>query len=237
MPLHVISDKNRYPHIPSDLILHIRELQQKKVKSRLLDALSEDPQSTSEAIDRMFMKASQITGQTHDAVLAGTDFFWQDAHPVRVDAAFAEVRTINILNSQGFSDIKQITGTSLPSADLIASRKGQRYALEVADSVYYASGRFSPDQMSDWIFERYHSQGKGVQLKNTASEFSCQRCVFVGIMDSASTVALQEAPEFKLSAETAWNRLGRDPTLDIAIYTGRVAAFRGPDDTVYPTWP
>ena len=237
MPLSVFSDKIRYPHIPRNLIQHARELHRQNVQSRFLDALFEDPQATTGAIDRMFEEASQITGRTPDEVLAGTDFSWQETHPVRVDAAFAEVRTINILNKQGFSDIKQITGTSVPSADLIASRQGQRYALEVADSVYYASGRFSPNQMSDWIFERYQAQGKGIQLKNTATQLGCQRRVFVGVMDTTSTVALQQAPEFELAAETVWNRLGQDPTLHVAIFTGRVSAFQGPDDTVYPTWP
>jgi hypothetical protein len=237
MPINVLTDSAHYPHIPVAVIKHAQLLEKASAGSRFLDALASEPEATAAAIDSMFERAAQATGQTPDQVLAGTGFNRKDTNPARIDAAFAEVRTINILDAQGFSGINQITAGAARAADLVATRGGLRYAVEVADSVFHARGRFSPSQISGWIVERYQAQGKGVQLANTASQLGCQRRMFAGVMDTAATVALQEAPEFRLAAETAWGQLGRDPTLHIAILTGRVSAFQGPDDSVYPPWP
>ena len=176
-------------------------------------------------------------GCSKNELLHSTDFNYKDLDPTRITSAFAEIRGINFLKQEGFVRIRPIKASSEKSSDIVADRDGIRYAVEVANSIYNACERFSPDQIKRWLINRLIGEGKSAQLDATASHFTHARRVFICIVDTAAKVALQTNAEFLEATKMAWQEAGHDPLLHVCIVTGREALGDGRDDSVFPPWP
>jgi len=235
--VELLSDTNRFPNIPKDLVKHTRKCMKDGVANRLTRALPERPEATIKAIDTMFAKASQATGLSPDELLKATDFKYRDTHPTRITSAFAEIRSINFLQEEGFSTIRLLKAGSKRSADIVAEKSGVTYAIEVANSIYDAGKRFTTEQLKNWLLSRLLREKKMAQLRSTAAQFDSARRIFVAVVDTAATVALQTHEEFLEAAELAWRGAGEDPLLHICIVTGGVALGYGRDDSIFPPWP
>ncbi len=229
--------KSQFPNIPHDIFLHYFLLSQRKIKnSSFVDAINDSPNNTWPAIDRMFNMASTATGKSSDQLIKLTGFNSIDLDPGRIDSAFAEIRTINYLNNQGFSNLQLIGASKTKNADLIANFKNNKYAIEVACSPWDINYRFTIEEMACWIVKKLYDDGKIIQLNNTAGKYKCDRKAFIGIINSAAAVALQTHIEFLSASKKAWDQLGKDNSLHIALVTGRMEMSIGPDDAVYPPW-
>jgi len=235
--LALLSNLKSYPRIPRSLINYTERCIKKGITNRFTEAIIEDPESTIRAIDGMFEKACSATGLNPDELLNATDFNYKDLDPTRITSAFAEIRSINFLKLEGFVRIRPIKASSEKSSDIVADRDGLKYAIEVVNSIYNARGRFSPDQLKRWLLNRLIGEGKSAQLVATASDLTHARRVFICIVDTAATAALQTNAEFLEAAKMAWQEAGNDPLLHVCIVTGREALGYGRDDSVFPPWP
>ncbi len=239
--LALLSNTADFPNIPQALVKYASRCIKKGntnrlTKNRLIKAFARDPKSTIQAMDRMFKEACEATCLTPDELLKATDFNYRDNDPTRLDAAFAEIRSINFLRQEGFSRIKPLKASKKKGSDIVAERCGLNYAVEVADSIYDVRKRFSPEQIKDWLVGRLISSGKAEQLTATAGQLKNAHRIFIGVVDTAATVALQTREEFLEAAKMAWRESGEDPSLHLCIVTGRVSVGYGRDDSIFPPW-
>jgi len=230
--LALLSNVTSYPSIPRSLINYTERCIKKGITNRFTEAIIENPELAIRAIDGMFEKACSATGLSPDELFNATDFNYKDLDPTRITSAFAEIRSINFLKQEGFVSIRPIKASSEKSSDIVADREGLNYAVEVANSIYNARGRFSPQQLKDWLINRLIGEGKSAQLDATASDLTHARRVFICVIDTAATVALQTNEEFLEAAKEAWLEAGKDPLLHVCIVTGRKALGYGRDDCV-----
>ena len=141
------ANRELYPSVPADLLTHMDQLVAKEVQNLALQATLTDPDMVIPAVDSMFRTASRITGLDPDEILRRTDFHPNDVAPERIESAFAEVRTINFLDVEGFTDIEPLLAGQQKKADISARRGATSYAVEVATSIYDATGRYSPERV------------------------------------------------------------------------------------------
>lgn len=235
--LAILSNSTAFSNIPQVLMKYTDRCIKKGVTNRLTKALAKDPNATTQSIARMFEKACEATGLTPDVLLKATDFNYRDTDPNRLTAAFAEIRSINFLQQEGFSRIRLFKASAKKGSDIAAERCGLNYAVEVVNSIYDARRRFSPEQIKDWLIGRLISERKSAQLNATAGQLKNARRIFIGVVDTAATVALQTHEEFLEAAKMAWREAGEDPLLHLCIVTGRVALGYGRDDSIFPPWP
>lgn len=142
----------------------------------------------------------------------------------------------NFLGQEGFVDVEPLQAKGKRKADIIAKKGYEKYAIEVANSIYEAKGRFTITELKEWLLRRYYDDHKNEQLKVTASEFECQRRVFVTVIDTERTVIFREHEYFCEAAKLAWEEAGRDSRLHICLVTGKNSP-QGPDDCKFPEWP
>lgn len=235
--LVLLSNVTSHPSIPRALVKYTDMCIKKGITNRLTNAITEYPEATIKAIDTMFKIACAATDLNPDELFRATDFNYKDLDPTRLTSAFAEIRSINFLQQEGFRRIRPIKATTKKSSDIVAERNGFDYAVEVANSIYDARGRFSPEQIKDWLIDRLIREGKSMQLDATACGLTHARKVFIGVVDTVATVTLQTNEEYLEAAKMAWQEAGNDPLLHLCIVTGRVALGYGRDDSVFPTWP
>ena len=213
------------------------QLVAKEVQNGALLATLRDPDMVIPAINSMFQTAARITGLDPEEILRRTDFHPNDVAPERVESAFAEVRTINFLDVEKFTDIEPLRAGQQKKADIFARRGKTPYAVEVATSIYDATGRYSPDQMSKWLVSRAAADGKIEQLNQTAGELGAERGVLVGIIDTHAPVIFQAHPAFLRAGQLVWESMGNPENRHVCFVTGRETAGVGRDDAVYPPWP
>jgi len=233
-PVSVLRDRARFPNIPSTLVDYVERLRQRGRTNRLLDALGADPEKTCGAIDAMFRTAASATRLHPNEILRRTDFHYRDIDPTRLEAAFAEVRGINWLHHQGFVEIEPLAMSSSRSADIIAILHGDIYAVEIANSIYEATGRILPKDLSRWLIGRVRGEKKTHQLESTSKQAGCTKRMIIGVVDSYGPVVWDTYQEFSAAAKLAWQELGTDPDLHVSFVTGREALGYGLDDAVYP---
>jgi hypothetical protein len=233
--LDELADQTKYPNVPSLLVKNLRHSSRLGKNNRALTALSDDSAVTMAAIETMFQNAAAATGQPPEELLRKTGLSARDADPVRIDCAFAELRTLNYLAAEGFSNLELLGGTDRKRADMRGERQGITYVIEVATSIFDASKRTTSDALAAWI-EGRASYGKLTQLRSTLQEFGATRCVFVAVVDTSRLVALGSPSDFAKAAEQAWRRLGSPSNTWICVMNGRITLGEGKDSTEYPRW-
>jgi hypothetical protein len=234
--LKVFADRERFPDIPDNLVKYAKRCFEKENHNRLTRALLGDAEEVTNGVALMFKRAAEITGLPPGDLLKRTDFDYRDTASTRIESAFAEIRAINFLCQEGFVDIEPLQAKRKRKADIIAKKGQEKYAIEVANSIYEAKGRFTIIELKDWLLKRYYDDHKNEQLKITALEFECQRRVFVAVVDTKAIVIFRIHKDFCAAAKLAWEEAGRDSGLHICLVTGRSSSY-GRDDCIFPEWP
>jgi len=137
------------------------------------------------------------------------------------------------------SIIKDFCGFSLsleaPGGPLtIAILHRDVYAIEIVNSMYEATGRTLPEDLSRWLIGRIRGEKKTDQLESTSKQYGCTKRMIVSVIDSQGPVVWDTYQEFLAAAKLAWQELGADPHLHVSFVTGREALGYGIDDAVYP---
>ena len=224
-------------NVPPELAKYISLCIEQGQTNRLLRELIHDAPATLDGLDRFFRQAAQATGLSPTAVLSATGFSWRDLDPSRIESAIAQLRAIFFLDAQGFTELILIPAREGRSSDTTAILREYKYAVEVFNSIYDASERFSSQQLADWAFSRVESGGKKSQIAATSKEHSCTRGAFVAVISTQPAAALQTHPQFLKAARLTWEYIGSPSHLHVCMVTGRVALGYGPDDAFYPPWP
>ncbi len=234
--LAIIGDFHRFPNIPADLVKHVSRLAKARVECRILSQLLENPDRTSEAIDRMFATAMAATGLSAAELLRATDFHWREKDAARIEAAFAEIRAVIFLREQGFQDIALLPSKGHRRADIRAKRGDQLYVVEVAESAFLATNRAQVSEISQWILAQLQDR-KIAQLRETATEMGADQRAFIAIIDTENALPLNTHDDFLAASQNAWAELGSPIDLHICAITGSRALGYPPDDAIMPPWP
>lgn len=81
--------------------------------------------------ERLVARAAAVLGLAPDQVLFQTGYKTSNKDKGRRAAAMAELRAAVFLKEQGFSDIRLVSPSNKPTADILASRGRRTYAFEV----------------------------------------------------------------------------------------------------------
>jgi len=233
-PLQILSDTNTYPFIPQTLIQYAQNCFIEDVKNRFSNALSTKPVVTVKALNNMFKRASNVTGLTPDNLLNATGFHPKDLNPQRIDSAFAEIRAISFLANEGFQDIQPLYGRNHKEADFVARHGAYLFAIEVADSVFDATKRVTPDDLVNWAIGRAQNDKKLQQIERTKKSYKCNKGVFLFAVDTESPTIWLTRPDFLEVVKRVWRELGSGCDLHIGCFTGRVTLGNIPDDVMFP---
>jgi hypothetical protein len=234
--LSLLSNATRFPYIPDALLQYAKACVLSSRENRLTNAIRGERAVVFENINQMFRLASEATGLAPAELLASTDFDVHDMSFARLDAAFAELRSINFLYQQGFEQIRPRPAGRRKGADILAVLDRRLFAIEVAVSIFCADRRVEPVQLKQWLLGRVSADRKVDQLMQTATEVGAAALVLLGVIDALGAVTYNTHEDFVVAAELACNELGNPPRLHVALVTGRVALGHGPDDCVFPPW-
>ena len=235
--LTILSDATRFPFIPRSLPKYVEACILNGCSNRLTKAVLGKRLKIFENINRVFELACQATALDPDDLLKRTDFRPSDISPTRLDSAFAEIRTVIFLQKEGFRDITVLGAGNERRADIIGTRDGRRFAIEVANSIFDANKRVEPSQLKDWLIGRMSADNKSEQLQKTAEVVDTNERVIVGVVDTFLAVVFNTHNDYCEAAKLAWDELGQGRSLRVAFVTGREAVGYGPDDCVFPPWP
>ena len=77
---------------------------------------------------------------------------------------------------------------------------------------------------------------KLVQLEETIKGTAAVETVLIGVVDTHPVVALNAHDDFLQAARLAWETVGRNDMIHVAVVTGRETLGYGRDDCVFPSW-
>lgn len=108
----------KYSNIPKDICDYIVNAAEKDAKEHLLPVILEEKKRkvVLERIDNLFKEASNITKLSPVKLLKTLDFHFKDTSLVRIDAVFAELRTIIFINNLNlYIDVPYILHNLVPT--------------------------------------------------------------------------------------------------------------------------
>jgi hypothetical protein len=119
------SYRSRFPNIPAKLFTYFdRLLKKPSENSQFHLAMNHHPERTFEVLDQRFSACSKIVSLSPDDLLKRLDFQLKDLSPERTESLLGELRTINFLDNNGFTNIAPIRANSTKSPDFSAEKMG-----------------------------------------------------------------------------------------------------------------
>lgn len=227
--------------LPPELKDYLGRFIRRKEESSLRRALKADPARVLKNIEALLVSASGALGLPAGRILSVTGFDYNNFTRDRLEAALAELRAVNLLAREGFSDIKVLPTGAARSADIAASLRGVSFAFEVrcvnGDNDLFAADVFTGTG------DKTRSAGKDavVFLKNVylkkirqarvsrKKEGAGRIGVFI-VVNPAGFVQLTEAGELRGLAGQVYEALGRPAGEHVCLVSGPAAAFYPPFD-------
>ena len=248
--LKIKKELNKYQNIPKDLYNYIENAFKKDVQEHLLPviAIEKERKIVLENIDNLFKKASDITKLSPVDIIKALDFRSKDTSLGRIDALFAELRTIFFLINLNLYNIVPLQAEkNEKSADFIAMGGSDQYVIEVFCKISQSPPRtekefkkdletnnimIEPLTYEDDLFRYFMniSTSKKSQLDNTAKKYKCNKKIMVLVLNDQNIFGfLGHADEYnkiliKISTELDWGS-----NYYFSIVTGLVGL-----DIIYP---
>lgn len=200
------------------------------VASRYRDKLVEDPEGIIQNISRLFTLSSNIVGLSPDELLLQLNFKVNDQDETRLGALFAELRSVNFLHEEGFSDIKIIKANRRgKSADFSATYHCLKFAIETTN-FSYQSEKKDIDEFVKYLVNKLTDEDKLTQLKNTCSRELCDHMMMICVDDQMYHRVFEDRDFFMEAASRTWRKVRESDYLHIAIITGYSS-----DNMIYPS--
>ncbi len=229
----VLRAKLAASRLPRLLVNHIDGLLNKQPLSHAVESMLHDPGACIERCERMFDRAAEVTSLTPDELIERTDLKATDLRPEALPSALAEVRAVNYLGNEDFDSITLLPASgSNASADIVAERRGIRYAVEARCAVEATSR--PTERLTTWVTRTIKAKQR--QVRATASTHQCHRMLVVMVVDTYPAVAFNGRDDFREMLIGACAYLGPDYGDHATIVTGQVTNGMQ-DDVVHPPWP
>lgn len=138
-----------------------------------------------ERYEELFGSALRALGITKAALKNRSEFDFDSGDATNLESGIAVLRAVNALQLQGFHGIELIKPSkTVPRADLICEKNGQKVCVEVKAITKQSSGRpglFIVDQLHPKISESISWARK--QLETSAAELKCTVKLFVCVVN------------------------------------------------------
>lgn len=190
---------------------------------RLLQAIqAQGEERTWRAVKTIFDLAGQATALDPAELLNRLGFESNDLDSANFQAMLAVLRTINKLHELGFMEIAPLRPRLVRrEADLLAIKDSRRYAVEVFRSGETAHRLANHESRSinlaSYIARRVRE--KLPQVARTMEEHGCPEGIFVVVMDSQPSRALDNASEYLESVITALEEIDDPQSIHILLFT------------------
>ncbi len=231
-------ESKKYNSLPDSFNKYCEKIISKlQLENPLYIALNDDVVGTLQAINRMFHRASTITGLDPYEVFMRTDIGENDFSPERIESSFAEIRAIIHLDYEGFNNITPlISKRKIQEADIIGEKNEFNFAIEVVVSPQNAKNKSSSDKIIRWILGKLKNDVKVNQLRKTAEKLIKPRLLIVCVINTVSAKWHYTYEEYILMCKTVWDNLEKNENFHVSIVTGDESNNKL-DDCVYPEWP
>jgi len=231
-------DFDNFPNIPKELWEYIVNVKDRNIKEELLPVLmgSSERKVVLEKIDRLFKVVSEILQLSPSEITKALDFHPNDIGEGRIDAFFAELRTISWLHLQKFQNIKSLRAASKKRSDIYAEFNSSKYIVEVFCMIQGNYEWPNPPNRSYDLIQYYitRAEEKKKQIDETAKDFGCDKKILALVLDYKREVALHGRSDFLKKLQCISNRLNWGESYHFALITGMVTSGEGLDDVVYP---
>lgn len=225
--------------LPAELKNYLCRFVRLEAASSLRRALKADPVRVLKNIGNLMASASAALGLPEEKVLSNTDFDYKNLDHDRLESALAELRVVNLLDLEGFSEIKVVPKRKDKSADILASLSGEIFAFEVkcvnGDNNLLATNFFTD------LDGKTRTAGKDavVFLKNVylkkirqarvsrKKEGAGRIGVFI-VVNPAGFVQLTEEGELRELAGRVYEALGGPAGEHVCLASGGASAFHPP---------
>lgn len=247
--LKIKKELSKYQNIPKDLYNYIENVFKKGAQEHLLPviAVKKERKIVLEKIDNLFKKASNITELSPADIIKALDFHSKDTDIASLDAAIAELRTINFLSNLNLYNITPLQAKKGEKcADIIATGGSDKYVIEVFCKISQSSPQTEDELIKDLenntilnhpytyeddLFQYYIDKSilKKIQLDNTAKKYKCNKRIMVLVLNDQNIFGFLTPDECtkilsKISIELDWGS-----NYYFAIVTGLVSL-----DIIYP---
>lgn len=211
--------------IPASIVKYTKNIFDSKIQGKYSNALMEFPKKVIKSINLLIQKASDATGQSKEDLIDSSDFNPKDLPSERIEALFAELRIINHLSLERFTDICLINSKRKQKrADISARKDGNNYIIEVTcSSSCAAENKYRITEITNFIVRKMKGdQNKELQLINTMNRYKANKMVLAVILDTEDKKALNTTKDILEIARQVYLKIG-EKNLHIFITLG------GPD--------
>jgi hypothetical protein len=254
--LKINKELKKYSNIPNDLCNYIINGAEKDTQEHLIPVISTEKERRIilEKVDNLFNKSSNITKLSPVKILKALDFHSKDVSLGRIDAVFAELRTIIFLNHN--LNLYNITPLKAKkdekSADFIAKGNSNKYAIEVFCRISQFPPQtveelkkdlettkimIEPSTYEDDLFRDYIniSKTKKIQLDNTAEKYLCNKKIMVMVLNDLNILGLLTYYEYLDILNKIFTDLDWGSNYHFAIVTGMTTlGIDIVEDVIYP---
>ena len=247
--LEIKKELSKYQNIPKNLYNYIKNAIKKDAKEHLIPEIKNKKKRkiVLDTLDNLFKKASNLTKLSPVDIIKALDFHTKDTGLARIDAVFAELRTINFLGNLNLYDIIPLQAKKGEKcADIIATGGSDKYVIEVFCKISQFSPQTEDELIKDLenntilnhpytyeddLFQYYIDKSilKKIQLDNTAKKYKCNKRIMVLVLNDQNIFGFLTPDKCtkilsKISTELDWGS-----NYYFAIVTGLVSL-----DIIYP---
>ena len=244
---NITYELHKFPDIPKDLCNYIINAAKKNEKEKLLPAISNKKSRVIvlSKLNNQFEKASHITKLPPSRLLKALDFHSKDTSLGRIDAVFAELRTILFLNNMNFKDIIPLKANkNKQCTDFLAHKNSDLFAIEVycrcSKELKNSQNEvvIDPNNADEELLQQYISkaQEKKSQFENTEKTYLCNKNLMVMVLNDPNIWGVLVYHEYyeilkRIVVELNWGN-----KYYFAIVTGVADLMNNQiDDIVYPS--
>jgi hypothetical protein len=207
----------------------------------MLEMVREVPDLAIAWLNNLLRRCREITGLDDDEIIRRTDFVSTDLHHDRLDSMLGELRSVVFLADSGCELVdlqKAVNGRR--RADIIAVRRGRRYAFDVFTPTKISSKWLS--ELQAHIAETYGD--KTTQLATTREELKCDASGLIVVLNADRPLMFETHDDYLRAAREILAAVGNPSDTHFAFLTGRVTDAGGPgspiivpDDVIEPPLP
>lgn len=251
-------------HFPSLLLEYLESCEKRGSFNNELyiASKSNDWKEIADGINRLFLRACEITNQNPNQVLKNCDLGKNDTQRGRISSAFAEVRTINWLSERGFTRIRQLRSSLSRKADIVAQFNEKSFAVEVFNRARWNDLISTPSKMQSVSKAKYSNEtsefepedlflrtitreglgefyadrvkDKLPQVGTTLRSQNLHYSLFVLVVDAADAVAFSTEEDWNSCVQSVYDEIGEKECY-YGLFTGQKNYLTGQDDSaIYP---
>lgn len=167
----ILSKMSDYPSIPRLFIEHTKHILTDRKCGHYYNTIIGNPSDVVKGIGDLFQEVEEYLKISPEDLLKQSSFNMNDYDTSKIPSLFAELRAILYLRNEGFDNVQFLKDSKRRCADLIATKDGLKYAIEVTNAGYQANqGYWKHDDIVFLMNRKLEDEQKYDQLKDTCDK-------------------------------------------------------------------